>query len=124
MFLAGLIHFYWALGGRKFADAVLPERADGGKLFRPSAVGTITVGAVLCAVAFSCVLPIFVGGLQFFWIRTVFAVIFFARFVGEFRYVGLFKKYRQSDFAKYDTLIYSPLSLLFSFSCFLSVLYF
>jgi hypothetical protein len=35
-----------------------------------------------------------------------------ARAVGEFRYVGFFKRVRGSRFARLDTLIYSPVCLL------------
>ncbi|MGE4318529.1 MAG: DUF3995 domain-containing protein [Deferribacterales bacterium] len=123
LFIAGL-HFYWAMGGEKLSENVLPERPDGGKLFRPSAVGTFSVGLVLLTVAVSVSAPIFMKGLEVFWIRLAAAVIFFIRFVGDFRYVGLFKKMKSSGFARYDTLVYSPLSLFFAVVCFLSVMYF
>jgi hypothetical protein len=35
-----------------------------------------------------------------------------ARAIGEFRYVGFFKRVRGSRFARLDTLLYSPLRLL------------
>ena len=34
------------------------------------------------------------------------------RAVGEFRYVGFFKRIRGTAFARMDTLLYSPLALL------------
>ncbi len=40
------------------------------------------------------------------------AVIFLLRAIGDFRYVGVFKRHRESSFAKLDTLLYSPLCLL------------
>ncbi len=123
LFIAGL-HFYWAMGGEKLSENVLPERPDGGKLFRPSPVGTFAVGLVLLTVAVSISAPMFMSGLEVFWIRIVASVIFFIRFVGDFRYVGLFKKMKSSGFARYDTLVYTPLSLFFAVSCLLSVMYF
>jgi lipopolysaccharide/colanic/teichoic acid biosynthesis glycosyltransferase len=35
-----------------------------------------------------------------------------ARAVGEFKYVGFFKRVRDSKFATLDTFVYSPLCLL------------
>jgi hypothetical protein len=35
----------------------------------------------------------------------------FARAIGEFKYVGFFKRVRGSRFARRDTLLYSPLCL-------------
>ncbi|MFK7787808.1 MAG: DUF3995 domain-containing protein [Crocinitomicaceae bacterium] len=37
--------------------------------------------------------------------------IFILRAVGEFNYVGLFKPIKDTDFAKADSSIFSPLSL-------------
>jgi hypothetical protein len=37
-----------------------------------------------------------------------------ARTVGDFKYVGLFKRVRGTPFARLDTLLYSPLCLLLS----------
>ncbi|EGD05771.1 hypothetical protein B1M_04736, partial [Burkholderia sp. TJI49] len=40
---------------------------------------------------------------------AVLALIFAVRAVGDFRYVGFFKRIRGSRFARMDTLCYSPL---------------
>jgi len=37
--------------------------------------------------------------------------IFFLRAIGEFRYVGLFKRIKDTDFAKADTKLFVPLCL-------------
>ncbi len=37
-------------------------------------------------------------------------IIFILRSVGDFKYVGFFKKVKQTTFGKLDTKIYSPLS--------------
>jgi hypothetical protein len=38
-------------------------------------------------------------------------VVFLLRAVGEFRYVGFFKKIKNTSFAKMDSQYYSPLCL-------------
>ena len=55
-------------------------------------------------------------------VSAVFAVIFFLRFVGEFSYVGIFKRHKNSKFARMDTLLYSPLCLFLSVCCAMAVL--
>jgi hypothetical protein len=42
-------------------------------------------------------------------VATVFAA--FLRSVGDFRLVGFFKRVRGTRFARYDSLLFSPLSL-------------
>ena len=46
------------------------------------------------------------------WLSYVLAVGLLGRAIGEFRYVGFFKRVRGSRFAKLDTVVYSPLCLL------------
>ncbi|TKI67695.1 DUF3995 domain-containing protein [Lysinibacillus mangiferihumi] len=45
---------------------------------------------------------------------TVCAVIFLIRAIGDFKYVGFFKKIKHSQFARNDTWLYSPLCLFIS----------
>ena len=40
------------------------------------------------------------------------AVVLLARSIGDFRYIGFFKRVRDTRFAKLDTRIYSPIALL------------
>lgn len=40
------------------------------------------------------------------------AILFGLRAIGEFRYIGFFKKFKDSKFAEYDTKYYSPLCLI------------
>ena len=42
------------------------------------------------------------------------AAVFAIRAIGEFRYCGFFKKITNSEFAYWDTRIYSPLCLAMS----------
>ncbi|CAB3747139.1 hypothetical protein B7G54_03510 [Burkholderia puraquae] len=108
-----LIHVYWALGGRRGKRAATPEQ-DGEPLLRPTAIGTLAVAAALLGGA--CVVAVRAGwlGPNAYRGATSFAVvalalIFAVRAVGDFRYVGFFKRIRGSRFARMDTLYYSPL---------------
>ncbi len=108
---AAAIHIYWAAGGRFGIGAVLPER-NGQPLHKPSTVSTLLVAFLFAAVA-ALVLG-HAGTLlfAFSWsgglIKGI-ALLFALRAVGEFNYIGFFKRVRDSRFARFDTLLYSPL---------------
>lgn len=111
-----LLHAYWALGGRWAHEAALPFK-DGGPLFRPSAVGTFMVGLVLMAFAGLAAVN---GGLLglgappawFRWAGGAVALALVGRAIGDFRYVGFFKRLGEDPFARLDTRVYSPLCIL------------
>lgn len=50
------------------------------------------------------------------------ATIFSLRALGDFRYVGFFKKIRETQFGRMDTLIYAPLSFIIALMALLMVL--
>jgi hypothetical protein len=117
MVLAGLsgLHVYWAFGGRRGRTAAIPER-DGKPLFRPGPGATLAV-AFLLAVSGALVLgraavgPRVVPPTVDLWgVRGV-ALVLLARAVGDFNYVGLFKRRKTTAFARLDTRLYSPLVL-------------
>jgi Protein of unknown function (DUF3995) len=110
-----VIHVYWAFGGRRGAGSVVPE-LDGKPLFRPRAFETVGV-AVLLLVAAALVLARAGTGLDVFprivsaWGTRALAVVLVVRSIGDFRYVGFFKRHRGTSFARLDTFCYSPLAL-------------
>jgi hypothetical protein len=100
----GLIHLYWAAGGTFGKGATVPIR-HGKAVLHPTPVMTVVVAIGLFAMA--ALVAARIG-----WATWVVAGIFLLRAVGDFRYVGFFKRVRDSRFAKFDTLFYSPLCLL------------
>jgi len=115
LFLAG-VHFYWAAGGKAGKGAAIPA-ANGRPVIKPSAFATMVVGVGLCAMAAVLALrtgwldlPVLPGNGSLVEIAAwLIAVVFALRAIGDFRYVGFFKKIRDSRFARLDTLAYSPL---------------
>ena len=116
LLLAAAIHVYWAAGGKAGKAAAVPT-AEGRALIKPSAFGTAMVAAGLCVMA--ALVALRIG-----WLRLpgfasdnmvvevaawLIAAVFALRAIGDFRYVGFFKRIRDSKFARLDTLAYSPL---------------
>lgn len=110
-------HFYWGFGGRIGYEASIPRRATGERLFTPPNWGAHLVGFILIAASW---LVLAVAGIvnvpvPLTWARslvTFMAVGFILRSLWASPYGGLFKSVRNSAFAHYDTVLYSPLFLL------------
>jgi hypothetical protein len=112
----GILHLCWAVGGQwKLAQAV-PTNESGKRVLNTSPLACIVVGLGLLGFAlyyfsigfgFSLQLPF--GKEK--WGIWVLAFIFTARAVGDFRYVGFFKKMKNTEFGRLDTRWYAPLCL-------------
>ena len=112
-----IIHVYWGLGGTWAGRITLPKKEDSSLVFTPGIVSCLIVAALLLLIAYLCLSQVaFVPQLlppQ--WIRLSLIIIsigFFIRTIGDFKYVGLTKKIKNTDFAKMDTRIYTPLCFL------------
>ena len=110
-----LIHVYWAVGGKFGNLAVVPSHPDGSKLFKPGPLSTWVVAGGLMVFALITLgnLPSQYGAYQGFirFGNWTIATIFILRSIGDFRFIGFFKKVKGTNFANNDTRIYSPLSL-------------
>lgn len=112
----GFIHFYWSFGGKWGLENALPTKGIGEKAIEPPKVVTIIVGIVL--ILFGIVYLIKAGIIHFQvpnWVITygswIIPSIFILRAIGDFNYVGLFKKVKNTKFAKADTKWFIPLCL-------------
>ena len=110
-------HFYWGFGGRVGYEASIPRRITGERLFTPPSWGAHLVGIVLVVASWLvlAVAQIVSFPLPLAWARClvmVMAVGFIIRALWASPYGGLFKSVRNSAFAHYDTVLYSPLFLV------------
>ncbi len=110
------VHLYWAAGGTVWKAGAIPSRG-GVPVLSPSPLSTFLVGVALLGMAVvvgstAGLLPRFLPTGLLRGASTVLALIFTVRAIGEFRYVGFFKRVRGSVFAGRDTYLYSPLCLL------------
>lgn len=109
-FLSG-IHIYWAFGGMGLKAGTLPTK-DGELKLHPRPLGTLVVASGLGIFAYFSGVAV-VG---YHWVYLVMGGLFALRMIGDFRYVGLFKKVKDSVFAKNDTGIFIPLCIYLALS--------
>ncbi len=114
--LLSALHFYWMFGGKSGMQSVLPD-LENGKTMRPSQFATAVVAIGLLVFAFICfgmsgnfsnVIPF-----KFFTIGNYcIAAIFLLRAIGDFKYVGLFRKIKNTTFGVTDKKYFTPLCIL------------
>lgn len=113
----GIIHFNWVFGGQFGFAQSLPTKESGEKVLNPKKIDSAIVAIGLTALGF---LYLFTSGLIEFqlpeWImiygRWIVPILFPLRAIGDFKYVGFFKKIKKTAFGKLDTHLFSPLCLL------------
>ena len=111
LLLLALIHIYWIFGKIGMQQA-LPTNEKGERLFNPSKLMTFSVAFVLFGIAW---ISYVLDKPHAEWINIVggiVAILFFLRAIGDFKVVGLFKKIKHTEFAKYDTWLYVPLCFI------------
>jgi len=119
LIILAAVHVYWAAGGKAGKGAAIPTLNER-PVLKPTALTTLMVAAVLSAMA--AVLAARIGWLSLPAIpglsglvrvgAWLIAAAFALRAIGDFRYVGFFKRVRESRFARLDTFAYSPLCAL------------
>jgi len=121
--ILSLFHLYWAAGGRFGGTAAIPT-VGGKRLLNPSPLGTILVAAAL----FSAMLAVlgrlkmwgaFIPRWVFYSGTWIISLLFLLRTIGDFRYVGFFKSVTDTNFARWDTILFSPLCLFIGIVAFL-----
>lgn len=109
--LAG-VHLFWAFGGGAGLEGVIPFE-NGRPLLNPGKMATVIVALLLLAAAGVSLWRGAPSDARSSWIPRsgiwVIALVFAVRAIGDFRLVGFFKRVRGTTFARYDSLVYSPL---------------
>ena len=111
-------HVYMAVMPRVGSSESGAVPSVGGKpLFVPSRHATLAVAVVLLlfaglVAATAGLVPLALPPVWLAWMSYALAFGLLARAIGEFKYVGFFKRVRGSRFATLDTFVYSPLCLL------------
>lgn len=112
----GMLHLYWAFGGKWALWETIPH-INGKPAFEPKAPMMIVLTFGLLGIASLFILLAWPIDALLPWTRYIawlFAFIFFARAIGDFKALGFSKKIKDTDFAYWDTRLYSPLCMIVS----------
>ncbi len=116
-FILGLIHLNWGIGGKFGFNQSLPTKENGERVLNPKKIDSIIVGMGLLFLAFfyislfglfSLNLPEWLFKYGSWGIPSFFTI----RAIGDFHYVGFFKKIKQTEFSRLDSKLFSPLCLI------------
>ena len=115
-FILGIIHLNWVFGGKFGFDKTLPTKESGERILNPKKYHSAIVGFGLIAFGLFYLIGSGLGDYNLpYWIlksgRWIIPIIFISRATGEFNYVGFFKKIKKTEFADWDTKLFSPLCL-------------
>lgn len=108
------LHFYWAFGGKWGLDNSVPTDINGKIVLKTSVLSCIVVGSGLLAFALLYFLPVLNVALPSFinFLQWIVPSVFLIRAIGDFKYVGLFKKVKTTRFGQLDTKYFTPLCLV------------
>lgn len=113
------LHIYWVFGGTWALKNALPVRVSGEQAIKPGKFGTLIVALGLALFAFITLANIGIADSlvdrRYVHIGTyIISGIFCLRAIGDFKYIGLMKSVKGTNFAKEDTRTYVPLCLVLS----------
>uniref|UniRef100_UPI003D1EDE3D DUF3995 domain-containing protein n=1 Tax=Bacillus mycoides TaxID=1405 RepID=UPI003D1EDE3D len=126
LFLVSFLHVYWAIGVKWATNSVIPTQA-GEKVFTPGAGMTLFIALLLSMAAMILLQH---ANIVHFAAPNIFVqmgswvciVVFFIRVIGEFHYFGIFKRKKDTQFARMDTVLYVPLCTFLSLSFLLAII--
>ena len=111
-----ILHFYWLFGGDWALEKVIPSKFTQAQLLAVPKFATLFVALGLLTFALLYLvksgfiefpIPNLVQKFAYWFIPIIFTI----RAIGEFNYVGLFKKVKDTEFGRADTKIFVPLCL-------------
>lgn len=113
--ILAILHLNWAIGNTWGLDNALPAKETGERVLTPGRFMTLTVALGLLGCCFFYFINPEPGNPNnwiFDYGRWIVPIIFLVRAIGDFKYVGLFKKIKNTKFAQMDSKYYSPLCFL------------
>jgi len=115
--ILGGFHFYWLLGGVWGLKKVIPSKKNKASTLTIPKFATLLVGLVLTLFGLIYLLKLGFINVQIpYWATNygfwVIPSIFILRAIGDFNYVGFFKKIKNTEFARADSKLFSPLCLI------------
>ncbi|WP_125719726.1 DUF3995 domain-containing protein [Flavobacterium ustbae] len=122
-----LVHFYWAFGGKCGTQGVYPTLDAQTPSKNPGIIPTLIVAIGLLAFAFFYLIRVKIILFKLpFWIEKyglwILMSIFILRSIGDFKYLGFFKRIKKTNFGQNDTKYFVPLCLIISVMTFLIII--
>lgn len=119
LLLLGSVHFYWSFGGKWGTSHVIPIRTNEVTPIHIPKVAAFFVGLILylfSVLYFTNIIRLNIYCIDYVKSFTLWFIpsLFILRSIGDFRYVGFFKKNKHTRFAQADTKWFTPLCLLMS----------
>lgn len=117
-------HFYWLFGGTWGTKKVIPTKNNEEATPSIPKFATLIVALALLSAGLiylmkagyiTIQIPNWMTNFAYWFIPSIFIV----RAIGEFNYVGFFKKIKNTEFAKADSTIFAPLCLFIGLAGFL-----
>ena len=115
--ILGGFHIYWLFGGTYGVSKVIPTKQDQSILPAIPKLATLIVALVLLSFGMlylikSGIITLQIPALIENYAYWFIPIIFILRAIGEFNYVGFFKRIKDTEFAKADSKLFSPLCLV------------
>lgn len=115
-----ITHIYWGMGGRG-GEVAIPKDTKGTPLFKASPLACYVVA--ICFILLAAYVYTYIEGTYMppfikYNLKYVVTALFVLRAIGDFKYVGFFKRVRGTNFAKWDNYLFSPLCLVIAYLCF------
>ena len=112
----GFIHFYWLFGGKWGLEKVIPTKDNQTGTLSIPKFATLIVALVLLLFGLiylvkSGLINVHIPNLATKYGYWIIPSIFILRAIGDFKYVGFFKKIKDTEFAKADSKWFVPLCL-------------
>ena len=115
--LLAIIHFNWVRGGTFGLIKSLPTTEEDELVLNPRKVDSAIIGFGLLLFSVFYLMRFDVLNIQLpssvsLYLGWIIPSIFLLRAIGDFKYVGFFKKIKYTEFGRADTKFFSPLCLL------------
>jgi len=115
--ILAIIHFNWGVGGKWGFDKALPTNEKGERILNPRKIDSAIVGFGLLGFGLfylwkSGLIHLGLPAWVYTYVGWIIPAIFILRAVGDFKYVGFFKKIKTTDFGRLDSRLFSPLCLV------------
>ena len=112
----GFIHLYWLFGGKWGLEKVIPTKDNQTSTLSIPKFATLIVALVLLLFGLiylvkSGLINVQIPNLVTKYGYWIIPSVFILRAIGDFKYVGFFKKIKTTPFGKSDSKLFSPLCL-------------